>query len=165
MATYYVDKTSGSANDSNAGTDPNFPWLTIGKACTTMVAGDITYVKGDNQTYSISSTLSFSNTGNPTASIQLLRFSTHNVTIQPSVSINYVFNMDKNYVIVDGFRIVCSNGSSITTGDGVTIAGSYNQFRNVYLQYAGAFKSNPQYNGSGFVVSTLGHHNQFIRWL
>jgi len=40
---YYVRKTG---SDSNAGTTPATAWLTIGKAASTMVAGDVVYVGG-----------------------------------------------------------------------------------------------------------------------
>src|SRR2546425_9978812 len=41
MATnYYVNNRNGSASDSNAGTNPSLPWLTLGKCASTMVAGD-----------------------------------------------------------------------------------------------------------------------------
>ena len=46
MATYYVIPQVGGASDSNAGSKAS-PWLTIGKAATTMVAGDTVYVAGD----------------------------------------------------------------------------------------------------------------------
>lgn len=46
MATYYVIPQVGGASDSNAGTKAS-PWLTIGKAATTMVAGDTVYIAGD----------------------------------------------------------------------------------------------------------------------
>ena len=38
LTTYYVDNTIPAASDVNAGTDPAFPWETIGKADTTLVA-------------------------------------------------------------------------------------------------------------------------------
>jgi len=37
---YYVNNTNGSASDSNAGTNPSLPWLTIGKCASTMSNGD-----------------------------------------------------------------------------------------------------------------------------
>lgn len=43
--TYYVDN-DGSGDDSNAGTDIGAPWATIGKANTTLVAGDTVYIRG-----------------------------------------------------------------------------------------------------------------------
>lgn len=46
MASYFVDKDHASASNSNAGTDPAAPWLTIGKANTTLTAGD-TVTVGD----------------------------------------------------------------------------------------------------------------------
>lgn len=46
MATYYLDKTHGSASDSNAGTSASLPWLTQSKATTTVAAGDKVIVTG-----------------------------------------------------------------------------------------------------------------------
>ena len=41
MATNYcVDNTNASASNSNTGTSPSLPWLTIGKSASTIVAGD-----------------------------------------------------------------------------------------------------------------------------
>lgn len=45
-ATYYVDNTDGTASDSNAGTDPAEPWLTIGKCASTIVAADTCIIAG-----------------------------------------------------------------------------------------------------------------------
>jgi hypothetical protein len=38
--TYYLDKTNPAASNSNAGTNQALPWLTLAKACSTLVAGD-----------------------------------------------------------------------------------------------------------------------------
>lgn len=37
---YYVNNTNGAASNSNLGTSPSLPWLTIGKCAATIVAGD-----------------------------------------------------------------------------------------------------------------------------
>lgn len=55
MSTYYLDKTNGSASDSNAGTNPSLPWLTFGKATSTLVAGD-TCIVGPGGTYTVRAT-------------------------------------------------------------------------------------------------------------
>lgn len=46
MSTYYVNKLHGSANDSNNGTSASTPWLTLGKATSTVAAGDTVYIAG-----------------------------------------------------------------------------------------------------------------------
>lgn len=46
MATYYVREDHVSASDSNAGTDPEAPWLTISKANSTVAAGDTVNLEG-----------------------------------------------------------------------------------------------------------------------
>lgn len=51
-ATYYVDTTNGSCSDGGAGTNPAAPWCTIGKAATTMVAGDMVTI-GPGGTYNV----------------------------------------------------------------------------------------------------------------
>lgn len=43
MAIYFVDGDNGS--DTNNGTSPETAWKTIGKACSTLVAGDKVYIK------------------------------------------------------------------------------------------------------------------------
>ena len=51
MATYYVSKSNANSslgyvvgNDSNNGTSPGTPWLTISKAVATATDGDTIYV-------------------------------------------------------------------------------------------------------------------------
>ena len=66
MTTYYVDGAVG--NDSNAGTSPGSgnAWATIAKAASTVVAGDTAYIKA-SATYTITSTITLSNTGSQSA--------------------------------------------------------------------------------------------------
>ena len=51
-ATYYVDKTHGSASDSNNGAEST-PWLTIGKCTSTITAGDTCQVKAGTYTENV----------------------------------------------------------------------------------------------------------------
>jgi hypothetical protein len=43
-ASYFLDNSTASGLDSNAGTNSNAPWATLMKASMTMVAGDVLYV-------------------------------------------------------------------------------------------------------------------------
>lgn len=44
-ATYYIDRTHGSASDGNPGTSESAPWQNISKANSTLVAGDTVQIK------------------------------------------------------------------------------------------------------------------------
>jgi len=93
--TYYVDQGHGSASDSNAGTNPALPWLTLQRATsplgTEVVAGDTVYVKagtyaeplGINACDSGGITPAFFpvNSGTASAPIAFRRFPGHTVTV------------------------------------------------------------------------------------
>lgn len=58
--TYYVDQGHANAKDNNPGTE-TLPWLTIGKAASTLVAGDTVYIKQGN--YSITNKIVTAHSG------------------------------------------------------------------------------------------------------
>lgn len=101
-ATYYVDKDNTQSNDSNPGTQA-LPWKTIGKASTTMVAGDTVIVNAG--TYS--ENLSPSQSGT----------SGNRITYRASGTVNInTANINMGYITVDGFTVI--GGTNISsTGD------------------------------------------------
>lgn len=70
LATTYYVATNG--NDNNLGTSTNIPFLTITKAISKVVAGDIIYIRGGN--YNITSKISISKSGTAANRITLMGY-------------------------------------------------------------------------------------------
>lgn len=68
-ATYYLDLDGG--NDGAAGTAIGTAWLTLSKAATTMVAGDVCYVRA-NTSETPGALVSFTNDGTASAPIRII---------------------------------------------------------------------------------------------
>jgi len=107
-ATYYVATTG---NNSNPGTEDR-PWRTIGKAVNTMVAGDITYVRGG--TYNTETGIRFRRSGTAAAPIKLLNYPGESPVIDwgtpDSTDIIWVWhssgiNVAIGYITIEGFEI------------------------------------------------------------
>src|SRR5437868_13150367 len=97
---YFVDKTNLGASNSNAGTSPSLPWLTIGKCASTIVAGDTCQVQTGG-TYNERVTETTSGTSGARITYQAASGSP-----QPKVR---GFNITgANYVTVAGFEITNS---------------------------------------------------------
>lgn len=137
---YYVDQNHLSASDSNAGTSESLPWLTLGKAASTMVAGDTTYVKTGTYTPTYSgqwyipdvNPMNSGTAGNP---ITFRVYTGNTVTITPSDQrkINtgsLVGAYNKSYIIWDGFIL---DTSSMTANHGGVMfhTADYGEARNL----------------------------------
>ncbi len=107
LTTYYVDNTIPAASDVNAGTDPAFPWETIGKADTTLVAGD-TVIVGPGGTYDEQAEPA--NSGTADNVVTYLAASGTRPKLRS-------FNMEtKKYIVVNGFEIT-NDGMPPQPGD------------------------------------------------
>lgn len=108
-ATYYVSTTG---NNSSDGLTESTPWRTIGKATSTMVEGDTTYVRGG--TYDTETTVRFNRTGTSSAPIKLLNYpgespvldwvdqgASDTLLIQHASGINVAIG----YITIEGFEI------------------------------------------------------------
>jgi hypothetical protein len=94
---YYVDQNHPSASDQNPGTVDR-PWKTFAKANSTLVAGDVVYVK--QGTYN--SYIAPANSGSYSNRITYRNFGADTVTVQNA---SYGINLDgKSYVTVHGFN-------------------------------------------------------------
>lgn len=135
MTVYYVDKNHGSASDSNAGTDIDLPWLTIGKANSTSTAGDTVHVRTGTYT---GEQIKPVNDGTSANRINYLGYSSE-VPVLTGVSI--CVEIEKMYITVDGFKLfkpttnyfkvvnttggVFELGNCIIDGDGTAPSSGY----------------------------------------
>jgi hypothetical protein len=105
-ATYYVDTNNGSASDSNSGTASS-PWKTIGKANSTLQAGDTVLIKAGNYptTSSNTNTVCPSRSGTATNPITYKNYGTDVVTITYGGTYAYAIYLDgKSYIVVQGIN-------------------------------------------------------------
>ncbi|MDO8716099.1 MAG: hypothetical protein Q7J73_04755, partial [Dehalococcoidales bacterium] len=121
--TYYVDNTNGSASNSNAGTNPSLPWLTIGKCASTIVAGDTCQVQTGG-TYDERVTETTDGTSGSRITYQAQ-------TGSPKPKVRG-FTLSGDYITVDGFELTTSGMSSdsswtvgISANTGNTISNNY----------------------------------------
>ncbi len=123
-AIYYVDQNHGSANDSNAGTSESLPWLTLGKAVTTVTAGDTVIVKTGtytDTTASSSSMRSFnlSNSGSNGSPITFRSKPALAAKIGRHTTDGPAWGIENySYIVIDGFRVfgaIGFNGGSNNT--------------------------------------------------
>ena len=122
--TYYVDNTNVSASDSNAGTNPALPFLTMGKGASKAVAGDTVRVLAG--TYAETVKPNSGTAGNP------VTFSAApgvTVTGIPGNSTNGGgFRItSKSYIVVDGFTITgtADYGIILDTSSYITISNNH----------------------------------------
>lgn len=121
MATYYVDGAVG--NDTNAGTSPGAgnAWATIGKAATTMVAGDSVNIKA-SATYTITTAITPTNSGSTTLPITYSGYTSSpgdggQITVACSTnSVNMIDLHGQSFLIYQNFILSNSAG---TPGNGV----------------------------------------------
>jgi len=106
-ATYYIAQ---NGNDANPGTSISAPWRTIGKANSTLVAGDTVYIRAGSYSEQINPV----NNGTSGKPIIYGRYSSE------AVSITYFSNglpqanlSEKSYIILDGLHFLNSGGSWI----------------------------------------------------
>ena len=118
--TYYV-ATNG--NDNNLGTTTNIPFLTITKAISKVVAGDIIYLRGG--TYNITTKITINKSGTATSKISLIAYPGDarpiiNGSAMATGTNNRGIDLNGSYWIFKGFDIY-------KTGDnGLHIAGAFN---------------------------------------
>ncbi len=122
--TYYVDNTIGGASDSNAGTSPSAPFLTISKGASVAFAGDV--VRVEHGTYA--------ETVRPNSG-----YAGYPVTIQAVAGVvvtGPVGNHDTggafrilsgSYIVVDGFTVTGTDDSGIVlmTSDHITLSNNH----------------------------------------
>jgi len=146
---YYIDWDGG--NDSNNGTSTGSAWDTIGKANSTLQAGDTVYIRAgsyeeaihpDNSGTSTSNYITYTNYNGETVSLE-----------EVSTAINLI---GKDYIMVDGINV---DGEEI--GDSAHIDtwidfnnGSYNVIKNCDFQKA--------YGWSCIRLTTTDTHNNSL---
>lgn len=110
--TYYVAKTG---SDSNPGTQAA-PWLTIGKAASTMVAGDKVIVSGGTYAEKVTPV----NSGTSSAGITYEADISAGDVIIDATGETIGFSCSKLYTTIDGFIVINANshGVSFTTSSG-----------------------------------------------
>lgn len=106
-ATYYIAQ---NGNDANPGTSISAPWRTIGKANSTLVAGDTVYIRAGSYAEQINPV----NNGGSGKPITYARYSNE------AVSISYFSNglpqanlSGRSFIILDGLNFLNSGGSWI----------------------------------------------------
>lgn len=120
-ATYYIDGSNG--NDANPGTVTQ-PWKTIGKANSTLKAGDTVYIK--NGTYN--ETIQPSRSG--TAGNYIKYASKGNDEVIITGSSDGINLSNKSYIIIDGLNIEHVSGNWVDFQPN----GSHNIIQNCYMK-------------------------------
>ncbi|OHB62926.1 MAG: hypothetical protein A2Y76_11610 [Planctomycetes bacterium RBG_13_60_9] len=140
-ATYYVDNTGGS--DQNSGLSPTTAWATITKANATMVAGDTVYIRAGTYNQVIRPANS-GTAGNP---ITYKNYANEAVTVRGATGQIAVVNLTSSYIVVDGFTLKHIDPASNTSPRIVLIYGEsydHNTIRNCNIVCQGP----GTYNGS-----------------
>ena len=104
--TYYVDTNNSTASDSNSGTEAS-PWKTIGKANSTLQAGDTVLIKAGNYptTSSYTNTVYPSRTGTSLSPITYRNYGTDVVTITNGGAGGYAVRLiGMSYIVVQGIN-------------------------------------------------------------
>ncbi len=100
--TYYVDTNNVSCGDNNDGSEAN-PWCSIRKANTTLVSGDIVYIKKGNY---VDDGIRPSNSGSSGQDIIYKNWEDDLVTISKGASNLDAINLvGKSYIVVDGIEV------------------------------------------------------------
>ncbi len=144
---YYVDKDSvgGTCNNNNAGTLITAPWCTIGKAGSTLAAGDTVYIRAGIYYEDIAPT----NSGSPGSPITYAKYGTETVIVDGSSQVSTwtqysgnVYSASVTFTPVDKFTsagykctnnyggLVMQDGAKLnycmaTSIDNVNAAGKY----------------------------------------
>jgi len=122
FATVYYVATNG--NDNNLGTATNIPFLTISKAVSKAIAGDIIYVRGGN--YNITTKINLSKSGTAINRISLLAYPGDatrpviNGSGMTTSTSNRGIEVSGNYWTIKGFDIYKAGDN------GMHISGAYN---------------------------------------
>ena len=154
---FYVDTNNSQARDTNAGTSLTAPWKTIGKAASTMVAGDTALVR--KGTYS--ETITPQNSGTAQQYISDQNYGGDTVVVTGGISVT------KNYIEIKGFACdscgIDESGAydlvqedyvhDRINGDGISLGGSHNICRYNRVANCGAGWGDQTYVG--------GTHNIF----
>lgn len=168
-ATYYIDGTNG--DDTKSGSQ-SAPWKTIGKANSTLKAGDTVYIK--KGTYK--QTIRPSRSGEKGSYITYARYGSEDVVIRDVY--DGVNLEDRSYVVIDGLRIEAVSNYWVNMRDGSK--STYNIIKNCIMKNAGGYggvylKTGANYNKlqnnifistcpsgpNDLVVSRGNHHNLF----
>ncbi|MCP3686659.1 MAG: hypothetical protein GY861_28815, partial [bacterium] len=124
-ATYYISK---DGSDSNSGTSSR-PWRTIGKANSTLRAGDTVYIR--RGTYR--ETIRPSRSGTRGNEITYARYSNDEVII---TGVSDAVNIsERSYINIDGLKILDVSGQWVTMRPN----GCYNTIQNCYMEEAGSY--------------------------
>ena len=156
--TYYVDTNNGTASDSNSGAEAS-PWKTIGKANSTLQAGDTVLIKAGNYptTSSNTNTVSPSRTGTSTSPITYQNYGTDVVTITNGGAGAFAVLIDgKSYIVVQGI-----NATDLDYFMYIRNSSTYNT-----VCYCSFYK--PRLNSSGQTATTAGsriHASSQYNWI
>lgn len=131
---YYVDNTDGTASDSNAGTDPADPWLTIGKCASTLVAGDTCIVNGTGYYDATITEATSGSAGNLITYKAASDCVTGNgVTINTPCPQVRSWSISGNYVVIRGFEITHQGSASAAFLRSIEFSGTNGQIINNYI--------------------------------
>lgn len=121
-ATYYVATDGDDARTSVQAQNIATPWLTIQKATTAMVAGDITYVRGGTYT---ENTITFGASGTRDNPVTLKAYPGESPIIDSGFSYPtdatrkaaIWINFGRSWITIEGFEIKNTKGSGIHVGE------------------------------------------------
>jgi hypothetical protein len=155
--TYYI-ATDG--NDSNNGTSTSTPWRTLGKATSTLVAGDTVYIKAGNYGNQVISEGTSGTTGEPISFIGYTSipgdnpaYETWNHTSSPNPALMPCIDFGSRVNTIRGLNLVGNflHVSGITVsnfGYGLSITGTDCSFARIYTREHG----NPSVSYSGYGI-------------
>lgn len=127
QTTYYLDKDNPNASDNNAGSNPNFPWLTWNKAVNTAQAGDIVIIKKSASSYIPTSNTYFNNSG--TVNNRIV-FKGENPNDRPVID----YQNNKNFSANNIQYVTWEDLEIRNTGNGVWTQGSnYLIFKDIFI--------------------------------
>ncbi|MBK6914258.1 MAG: discoidin domain-containing protein [Ignavibacteriales bacterium] len=115
--TYYLDKDSPNASDSNVGTNPDQPWLTWDKAVNTAQAGDIVIIKKSSSPYIPTTNTTFIHSGN---AANRIIFRGENPNDRPIID----YQSNKNFSANNIQFVTWESLKIINTGNGFWTEGS-----------------------------------------
>lgn len=112
--TYYVDNTNGSASNSNAGTSPALPWLTVAKCASTIVADDICTIQTGGSYDEAVTPVNSGTSGHPI---------TYIAGVGAKPKIRRIDLTNKSYITVNGLEFTTS-GFSVDANPTVLVTGT-----------------------------------------
>ncbi len=131
IGTSYLYVATTGSDSSGDGSQGN-PWKTIGKAASSVSAGDTVLVRGG--TYTISSSISVSTSGTANNYITFMPYQGESVTIDGNDSVDNIFDLSGNYIRIRGFKF--QDDAYDSSGGTIRLAGAdyciieYNYFLN-----------------------------------